>query len=93
MKNSHLTLRLPRELARALAHWARERGLPKSELAREAVARYLAPPPATTRLLTAAELAARWPLLPRLSPPEATRLGDTIDASRRRLRPVRPAWE
>lgn len=45
MKRSHLTLRLSPDLARALDRWARAQGVPKSQLVREAVARYLAPPP------------------------------------------------
>lgn len=94
MKDSHLTLRLPRELARALARWARERGLPKSELAREAVALYLAPPSADARhLVTAGELAARWPFFPRLRADEASGLGDDIAAARGRLPPPRTAWD
>ena len=43
MNKAHLTLRLPADLARSLARWARVRGVPKSQVAREAVARYLAP--------------------------------------------------
>ena len=45
MKEDQLTLRLPRELARALAQQARERGVPKSQLVREALQAYLAGPP------------------------------------------------
>ncbi|MEK7668294.1 MAG: CopG family transcriptional regulator, partial [Gemmatimonadota bacterium] len=41
MKDSHLTLRLPADLARALARWARSRRVPKSQLVREAVTRLL----------------------------------------------------
>jgi predicted DNA-binding protein len=39
------TFRLPPALARALARRARERGVPKSQLVREALERYLAQPP------------------------------------------------
>jgi predicted DNA-binding protein len=42
MKEDQLTLRLPRELARLLAQRARERGLPKSQLVREAIEAYVA---------------------------------------------------
>jgi hypothetical protein len=42
MKDQQLTLRLPRELARALAERARESGTPKSQLVREALQAYLA---------------------------------------------------
>ena len=94
MKDSHLTLRLPADLARLLARWARSRGLPKSEVAREAVALYLAPPVAApARRLSAADLAERWRHLPRLSADEARDLGHDIDAGRRRLPEVHGAWE
>ncbi|MBI4419323.1 MAG: ribbon-helix-helix protein, CopG family [Gemmatimonadetes bacterium] len=36
-----LTFRIPRELARALARTARARGVPRSQLVREALAEYL----------------------------------------------------
>jgi predicted DNA-binding protein len=42
MKEDQITLRLPRELARLLARRARERGLPKSQLVREAIQAYVA---------------------------------------------------
>ena len=96
MKDDHLTLRLPRELARALARWARERGVPKSQVAREAVARYLAPagPVATHTVgITATELAARWALLPRLTLEEAADLASDVDQARSALPDVRAPWE
>ena len=37
-----VTFRLPREVARVLARRARERGVPKSQLVREALTNYLA---------------------------------------------------
>jgi len=96
MKDSHLTLRLPAELARALARWARERGVPKSQLAREAVVCYLSPAgqaagqPAST--VTAAELARRWAFLPRLTPEEAADLAADVLAARRSLPDVFAPW-
>jgi hypothetical protein len=94
MKNAYLSLRLPGDLARALARWARERGVPRSQVAREAVARYLAPaPPEPQRSVTARELAARWPSLPRLTPDEAGALAEDIAAGRLALPAVRPPWE
>ena len=96
MKDSHLTLRLPEALARALARWARTRGVPKSEVAREAVARYLAQPGHAEdagRRLTAAELAARWPLLPRLTATEAAAFARDLGRHRKSLPAVRPPWE
>lgn len=95
MKDSHLTLRLPAGLARALARWASARGVPKSQVAREAVARYLAgaggdpAPPG----LTAHELARHWAALPRLLPEEADELAADIAAGRGALPPVVTPWE
>jgi hypothetical protein len=40
-----LTLRLPRDLERTLARRARERGVPKSQVVREALQAYLAEAP------------------------------------------------
>ena len=62
MKDSHLTLRIPAELARALARKAKALGIPKSQMAREAVTRYLVPSAdeeAPSRLPTARQFAAR----------------------------------
>jgi hypothetical protein len=97
MKDSHLTLRLPSELARALARRARARGVPKSQLAREAVIRYLEPgrapdPGARVAAVSAAELSARWPLLPRLLPDEAAELAADIAAARDALPAIETPW-
>ena len=96
MKDDHLTLRLPGSLARALAQWARERGVPKSQLVREAVGRYLSSSESPTgspgRAVTARELAERWKLLPRLTPKEAKDLAADLKAASRALPEVRPQW-
>jgi hypothetical protein len=95
MKASHLTLRLPADLARALVHLARGRGLPKSQLVREAVASYLAPPSAPAERpprVTARAFAERWANLPRLTPEEAHDLEADIAAARAELPPVRSRW-
>ena len=95
MRDDYLTLRVPRDLARALARWARERGLPKSHAVREAVARYLgtAPSdPALGRRVTAVELAERWADLPRLTPGEARDFAGDVGAARRGLPPPPDAW-
>lgn len=42
--DDQLTFRLPPELAKALAHKARERRVPRATLVREAIAAYLAAP-------------------------------------------------
>ena len=88
MKDDYLTLRLPRELARALARWARDHDLPKSQVVREAVARYLAPGRAGSQSaprLTVAEFLRGWAALPRLTPDEARDLAEELAAARRRL--------
>jgi predicted transcriptional regulator len=97
MRNSHLTLRLPADLARALARFARGRGASKSQVAREAVARYLAPSSgplerAAGAGLTARALAERWAELPRLTPEEAGDLEADIAAARAGLPVVRTPW-
>ncbi len=98
MKDEHLTLRLPRDLARALSRWAREHGVPKSQAVREAVTRYCLPAtrdPATpeTATVTAAAFAARWAALPRLTPDETTAFEADIHAARRALPGAPDAWE
>jgi len=94
MKESHLTLRLPADLARALEQRARARGVPKSQLAREAVARYLSTASTPVRpAFTGGDLADLWPSLPRLTAAEAEALETDIEAGRRELPPVRTAWE
>ena len=95
MKDSHLTLRLPADLARALARWARSRRVPKSQLVREAVTRYLAPstaPAARPPQVTARTFAEHWAALPRLTPEEAGNLEADIAAARAALPPVRTPW-
>lgn len=95
MKESHLTLRLSADLARALARFARGRGVPKSQVAREAVARYLAPAaePATRPApVSARAVAARWRALPRLTPQEAGDLESDIQVARAALPAPRSPW-
>ena len=96
MKDSHLTLRLSAELARALARKARSLGLPKSQVAREAVERYVAgrvSEVARPPRLTAAELAAQWETLPRLSADEANQFAADIAAGREAMPAIRTAWD
>ena len=93
----YLTLRLPTELARALARWARARRVPKSAVVREAVARYLVPTPpeGAVRRVTGRELAALLPSLPRLSPEEAEAFARDLASARSELArlAVRDPWE
>jgi hypothetical protein len=98
MKDEHLTLRLPRDLARALARWSREHGVPKSQAVREAVARYCLPAALETvtpetASVTAAAFVARWAALPRLADDEATAFEADIDAARRELPGAPDTWE
>lgn len=96
MKDSHLTLRLPAALARLLARSARARGVPKSQLAREAVGRYLNPgadEAPSGAGLTAGELARRWRTLPRLVPSEADGFRRDIETARAELPSVPKSWE
>ena len=95
MKDRHLTLRLPEDLARALARWARARGQPRSEVVREAVTRYLAPPASgpSGRPVAARDLALRWPSLPRLEAGEAAEFGEDIERSRAGLPAAPSPWE
>ena len=46
MKDDQVTLRLPRDLARLIERRARERGLPRSQVIREALEAYLTAPAA-----------------------------------------------
>ena len=95
MKDFHLTLRLPGDLARVLARLARGRSVPKSQLVREAVARYLAPSSALAERppqVTARTFAERWAALPRLTPDEARDLEADIASARAALPPVRTPW-
>lgn len=93
---AHLTLRLPVELARALARKARALGIPKSQMVREAVALYLVPEAREHRAerhLSAKELAARWRSIPRLSPDETDAFARDLEAGRDVLPPIRSPWE
>ncbi len=96
MKDAHLTLRLPADLGKALEARAAEDRLPKSQVVREAVVRYLTqdqPAHPEPRQVTARELAARWQALPHLAPEDAAAFGDDI-ARTSALMPVPESpWE
>ena len=95
MKNAALTLRLSVDLAKSLAKLARARGIPRSQVVREALARYLAPlgSGSESSRLTARVLAERWNDIPRLTPEEASEFHDDIAAARKKMRLPAPAWE
>lgn len=93
MKDAHLTLRLASAVAKALARRARELGVPKSQLAREAVARYVGAASGSPAAgVPARELAARWGAIPGLSPEEATGFAEDISAARASLPAPESAW-
>lgn len=96
MKDSHLTLRLPGDLARDLARWAHSHSVPKSHVVRLAVERFLAPshsPMEPSRVVSGRELAARWQSIPRLTAEEADSfVADTMAG--RQVPPLAiPPWE
>ncbi len=94
MKDAHLTLRLPEALARALSRSARARGVPKSHVAREAVAQYLTPiATPSERVVRAGDLATRWGALPRLTAAEADEFAKELRRARKTLPPPSAAWE
>lgn len=95
MKSAAITLRLSVELAKNLGRIAKGRGIPKSQLVREAVARYLAPSGSEARVprINASSLAARWKDVPRLTPDEAFNFHNDIEAARAHLPPQASAWE
>ncbi|MGH7533055.1 MAG: CopG family transcriptional regulator [Gemmatimonadales bacterium] len=93
MVKSHITLRLPADLARVVTDKAREAGVAKSHLVREAVASYLKGRPSVAPpRITAAELAGRWATFPRLTPSEASDLADDVAAARAALPPPPTSW-
>lgn len=86
MKEAHLTVRLPGELADELDARAELRGLARSQVVREAVAAYLVGPsaPATARI-SARDLAQRWAHLPVLRDDERAQFSADVDAARAAL--------
>lgn len=93
MSGSHLTLRLPADLARSLESAAEDRGVAKSLLVREAVATYLGRDPRSQREpMLARDLAAAWGTLPTLSEPEREDLATDIERARWTLPPLPDPW-
>lgn len=95
MKTAAITLRVSAELAKHLGRIARTRGVPKSQVVREAVAKYLEPPVSESRapLLTARSLASRWKDIPRLTPDEAEEFRRDVETARSELPALTPVWE
>lgn len=95
MKDSHITVRLPAEMAAALARYADARGAGRSQLVREAVADFLiaSPAPAVPQGISPRELARRWASLPRLTVAEAAEFASEIESDRSALPPVEAAWD
>ena len=98
MRDMHLTLRLSRDLARAVSRWAKSHGVPKSQVVREAVASYVGaatsdPAPAERAgEVTARAASLRWASLPHLTREEAGGLAGGLAASRTSLPAVTPPW-
>jgi hypothetical protein len=99
MKNDALTLRLPAALVRALNRLARSRGLPRSQLVREAIAGYLEPSPSAgppvrrQATLTVRELAHAWSAIPRLAPDDTESFSRDVARSREALTLPDDLWE
>lgn len=95
MKDSHITLRVSDDLAQTLERAAEARGIAKSMLVREAVARYLTdtPPARSSPPMTLDAFIAHWRTLPRLSTEEAESYANDMEAARDELLPLRDPWE
>jgi predicted transcriptional regulator len=95
MKDAHLTLRLPEDLARVLEREAEKRGVPKSMVVREAVAQYLiqARVRPAVELVSAADFARAWARRPRLAPGDAEAFERDIREAREFLLPPDDPWE
>ncbi|MBL8996296.1 MAG: ribbon-helix-helix protein, CopG family [Gemmatimonadetes bacterium] len=90
-----VSVRLPRELARALERSAAARGVPKSAVVREAVSQYLIDPPPrpAVRLVSGADLARAWAQRPRLAPGDAEAFERDIREAREFPLPQQDPWE
>lgn len=95
MKTDALTLRLSPDLARALRRLAKLKGVPKSQVVREAVAEYVSPsgPTPAAQEISARALALSWPKIPRLTPEEASAFEIEIGNAREGLVLPPAAWE
>ncbi len=80
MKDDQLTLRVPGQLARALERRARERDVPKSQLVREALERYLADTPSPAPAAVWGRVA---PLAGSVSLDDGASVGDALAAQLR----------
>ncbi|MGK2963738.1 MAG: ribbon-helix-helix protein, CopG family [Gemmatimonadaceae bacterium] len=95
MKSEALTLRISADLAKNLRKLAKQKGLPTSQVVREAVAKYLSPRVEDSRLrqVTARALAVSWKTLPRLTPEEAAELEREITEARDDFILPQSPWE
>jgi predicted transcriptional regulator len=95
MKDTHLTLRIPTDLADTLTIMADELGVTRSRVVREALEAYTVERRDPTRALgvRADLLAARLTALPALSPAERSGFARDTRATREHLGPVRDPWE
>ena len=90
MKDEHLSLRLPGDLAEALAEEAKARGVAKSFVVREAVSTYLGGVDSSRsaeHTLLARDFARIWATLPVLERDEARAFADDIEDARKAIVP------
>ena len=94
MKDAHLTLRLPEDLARTLERAADARGVAKSMVVREAVTEYLAGhgPRAVVPTARARDVANLWRAIPPLGAEQGNAFARDIEASRDELAPPHDPW-
>lgn len=95
MKTDALTLRLSADLSRALRRLAKLKGVPKSQVVREAVAEYVSASSARSVVeeISARAVALSWPRMPRLTPEEASAFATDIGDARESLVLPPAAWE
>lgn len=93
-KESHISIRLPDDLALDLEREASERGAPKSALVREAVATYLTARPLRpeVRPMLAAEFARAWETAPHLTAAEAAALESDVRDARAAIPALDDPW-
>lgn len=94
MNDSHLTLRVPADLATALERLAESRGVPRSGLVREAIANYVIPGRTHAEVtdLRAHDFKLIWDALPHLTVDEAAALDTDLHQARASLLPPDDAW-
>lgn len=94
MNDTHMTLRLSSAINKIIEKLSRERGVAKSQIVREAVATYVKPSSVPERSqVSGAELAARWPMLPRLGESELADFEAEIATARSEIPLAKNRWK